>query len=116
MFRSMVGSAGKGHVYAIDITPQFVTFMNQRLSQDQADHTDQDQNVSVSLCTNKSTLLKKDSCDVAFICDGYHHFGYPKTFMKDLNSTMKTNGMLFLIDFYRQPEKMTSHDVSSLLI
>lgn len=105
LFRSMVGN--EGNVFAIDITPSFVQFMHQRVQHEQLQDT-----VHVSLCTPTSTLLsteEKNLADAAFICDVYHHFEYPKTFMKDLRNNLKTNGMVFLIDFYRQSNKMKTH-------
>jgi len=40
--------------------------------------------------------------DAAFICDVYHHFEYPKTFMKDLRNNLKTNGMVFSTGLKKQ--------------
>jgi 2-polyprenyl-3-methyl-5-hydroxy-6-metoxy-1,4-benzoquinol methylase len=106
LFSSMVGDTG--NVFAIDITPSFVTFMRERVQKEHLQDS-----VHVSLCTSKETLLSKKEnnlADAAFICDVYHHFEYPKTFMKDLRDNLKTNGMVFLVDFYRQPSKMISHE------
>ena len=101
LFRSMVGT--KGSVYAIDITPKFINFMKSRYQNDNDNET-----LKFQLCTDKSTSLPEETADIAFICDVYHHFEYPNTFMADLNKSMKTNGMVFMIDFYRQPSKMKS--------
>ena len=114
----MVGA--DGHVLGIDITPTFVNFMRERVAaknQEEAAEeaaTVANNNVSISLCSPTSTELPNEVADIAFICDVYHHFEYPKTFMASLRQNLKTNGMIYLIDFYRIPEKMTSHDGTCL--
>ena len=107
----MVGE--EGHVLGIDVTPTFVNFMKERVSKDQEE--DDSSNVSISLCSPTSTELPNEIADIAFICDVYHHFEYPKTFITSLRQNLKTNGMIYLIDFYRIPEKMISHEGTYIL-
>ncbi len=124
-FARLVGT--DGHVRAIDITPPFVEFMRERVRT--AVDPELQNRISVSLCTPTSTCLGDagaadndrldrsgsgagvgEGYDAAFICDVYHHFEYPKTFMASLRDAMRPGGIVLLIDFYRDPDKMVTHD------
>ena len=54
-------------------------------------------------------LTENDSCDVAFICDVYHHLMYPHTTMRDVHRLLKPNGRLVLVDFHRDDARHHSH-------
>lgn len=71
----------------------------------------------------QSTLMSKSSessstagggvqvpFDAAFICDVYHHFEYPKTFMCSLAAALRPGGIVVMVDFYRDPDRMVTHD------
>ena len=65
--------------------------------------TNQLTNVSPVLCSEDSVNLPKNSIDVAFICDTYHHFEYPNSTMHSLFQAIQPGGRLILIDFERIP-------------
>jgi 2-polyprenyl-3-methyl-5-hydroxy-6-metoxy-1,4-benzoquinol methylase len=78
-FREAVGA--RGSVVAVELSPHFVKHLEAK----GADYP----NVSVVQCTDRSTELRDESVDVAFICDVYHHLAYPGTFMRSLHRALK---------------------------
>ena len=59
------------------------------------------QNISAILSPENVTPLPANSLDMAFICDTYHHFEYPKGTMDSLLRALKKGGALVVIDFER---------------
>ena len=48
--------------------------------------------------------------DLALMCDVYHHLEYPRTACRAIRSRLHPErGRLVVIDFYRDPQKVTSH-------
>ncbi len=93
LFSAQVGESG--HVIAVDITQNFLDHIaktNRELGL---------KNVDTLKCSSDSTELPKDSIDVAFICDTYHHFEFPIKTMESLFGAMKPGGKLILVDFRR---------------
>src|SRR5262245_8003901 len=71
LFADAVGPRGK--VYAVDIVPEFLDYIQKRTAQAGI------QNVQTVHCTERSVALPKNSIDLAFLCDVYHHFEYPQS-------------------------------------
>lgn len=93
LFAKAVGSDGQ--VIAVDIAQNFLDHIiktNRELDV---------RNVDTLLCKPDSTELPGESVDVAFICDTYHHFEYPKKTMSSLYQAMKPGGRVIVIDFKR---------------
>jgi ubiquinone/menaquinone biosynthesis C-methylase UbiE len=88
-----VGPSGK--VFAVDLAPGFVEHLKQRVAGEGL------ANVEVVQCTERSVELAPDSIDVAFVCDTYHHFEYPKTVLASLRVALRDGGSLVLVDFER---------------
>ena len=86
-----------GHVYAVDVTPKFIEHLNERIADAGL------KNVNTVLCKEDSVSLPANSIDLAFICDVYHHFEYPKETMRSLHHALRPGGEIVLIDFYRIP-------------
>jgi predicted methyltransferase len=42
---------------------------------------------------------------VAFVCDTYHHFEYPRSTLATIHQSLKPGGALIVIDFERIPGK-----------
>lgn len=85
----------KGRVYAVDIAKPFLARI-----EDQAEERGLD-NVRTVLCPDKSTSLRTNSIDVAFICDTYHHFEYPAETLASLYKAMRRGGRVHIIEFVR---------------
>jgi ubiquinone/menaquinone biosynthesis C-methylase UbiE len=97
LFAAEVGDKGK--VYAVDISKKFL---------DHVAKTAKDQkltNVETVLGTDVSVELKPGSVDVVFVCDTYHHFEYPHRTMATIQTALKPDGRLVVIDFNRIPGK-----------
>jgi len=97
------GVGRRGRVLALELSPQFCEFMIKRSIEEGLE------NVSVIQCGDTGTNLPPGCADVAFICDVYHHFEYPLTFMRDLHRSLRPGGMVVLVDFHRDPSKMVNH-------
>ena len=91
------GVGPEGTVYAVDLAPDFIEHMKERIAEEQLT------NVKPILCTEKSAELPKNSVDRIFICDTYHHFEYPLSSLWSLRRALRPGGELLLIDFERIP-------------
>ncbi len=96
-FSSAVGSGGT--VYAVEIAKQFLDHIRARAAKVDA------ANVRTILGTEQSVELPEASIDLAFLCDVYHHFEYPKSSLATLHRAIRPGGELILIDFKRIPGK-----------
>jgi SAM-dependent methyltransferase len=86
-----------GKAYAVDIVPKFIAHIEQQARSN--DWT----NVRPVLCTERSVELPADSVDVAFICNVYHHFEFPKDTLASIHAALRSGGRLILIDYKRIP-------------
>ncbi|MBC8370058.1 MAG: methyltransferase domain-containing protein [Planctomycetes bacterium] len=84
-----------GIVYAIDIAPKMVDYLKKRVNDENLS------TVEVIQCTATQTFLAKESCDLVFICDTYHHFEYPAASLADIKRSLKPGGRLAIVDFHR---------------
>jgi len=95
MFATKVGADGV--VYAVDIAPKFVEHC-ESLAKSRGL-----QNVHGVVCTERSAELPPASCDVAFVCDTYHHFEYPRSTLASIHAALRPGGELIVVDFVRIP-------------
>ncbi len=90
-----VGVSGK--VFALDISPDFVEALKQRV---RAEGLEQ---VEARLSKERSVELPPLSVDLAFVCDTYHHFEYPQHVLFSLYKAIRPLGSLVVVDFERIP-------------
>jgi len=95
LFAEAVGREGK--VFAIDIAQSFVDHLAKR-AEDEG-HPQ----IEARLCSETSVELPENSIDLAFICDVYHHFEYPRSSMASIHSALSEGGEVVIVDFYRIP-------------
>ncbi|MCZ6895058.1 MAG: methyltransferase domain-containing protein [Gammaproteobacteria bacterium] len=95
LFAARAGS--DGHVYALDIAPKFAAHIRDRV--DEAGLA----GVSVVLSQERSITLPRDSIDIVFLCDVYHHLEYPQTVLGSIRHALRPSGRLVVIDFERIP-------------
>ncbi len=95
LFAARAGS--DGHVYALDIAPKFAAHIRDRV--DEAGLA----GVSVVLSRERSITLPRDSIDIVFLCDVYHHLEYPQTVLASIRRALRPPGRLVVIDFERIP-------------
>ena len=96
-FSTAVGASG--HVYAGDIKPEF-------LEKIERDARGRDlKNVTTVLGAERSANLPARSIDLAFVCDTYHHFEFPRSMLASIRRALKPGGTLVVVDFERVPGK-----------
>ncbi len=93
LFSNAVGD--NGWVYAVDINGPFLEHIQARAAQEKQC------NITTVLCPQDSVSLPPASIDLAFICDVYHHFEFPKTTLASLHKALKPGASIILIDFIR---------------
>ena len=104
LFASAVGPEGK--VYAVDIAKNFI---DEIVSQAKEAGMN---NVIGIVNTPRETGLKAGSIDLAFVCDTYHHFEYPRTMLRSIFHALRPGGSLIVIDF-RKIKGLSSNWVMS---
>ncbi len=92
-FANRVGP--NGAVYAVEIAPKFLTHIRE------LSHQLKRTNVVPVLCDEDSVRLAKESVDVVFSSDVYHHFEYPKATLESIYRALKPGGKMVIIDFER---------------
>ena len=97
LFSETVGP--QGWIYAVDIAPRFLEHIR-KVAGDR--HIG---NVTNVLCAEDSIGLPKESIDLAFVCDTYHHFEYPSATCHSILSALKPGGRFIIVDFERIPGK-----------
>ena len=93
MFAERVGPEGR--VHAIEISPKFLELLRER-KQEKAIRQ-----VVVVESNDHSIELPAASVDLAFLCDTYHHFEYPKAMLASIQAAIRPGGQLVVIDFER---------------
>ena len=86
-----------GKVYAVDIAPKFVSFLEKRSREKGLPQ------VEAVLCKRDSVELAEASIDLAFVCDTYHHFEYPRSTLATIHHALRPGGRLVVVDFERLP-------------
>jgi len=94
-FAEAVGPEGR--VYAVEISPRFLDHLRERSEREGLDR------VTVVRADPRSVELPPASVDVAFVCDTYHHFEYPKETLASLLRAIRPGGSLVIVDFVRVP-------------
>ena len=89
--------SAEGKVYAVDISLGFVKNLSKRAKELKLSQ------VKAKLCRENSVDLDENSVDLAFVCDTYHHFEYPKSTLASIYRALKPGGRLVVIDFERIP-------------
>ena len=95
LFSREVGRSGS--VVAVDIAQGFVDHMNARIAAEGL------ANARAQLCRENSVDLPPHSIDVAFVCDVYHHFEYPRNSMASIALALRPGGQVVIADFERIP-------------
>ncbi len=93
LFAEKVGP--KGTVYAIDIAENFVNHVTKTAGELGLN------NVKGIVNSDTSTNLEKNSVDVVFMADTYHHFEYPFKMLESIRSALRPDGIVVLVDLER---------------
>jgi len=99
-FAEKVGSTGK--VYAVDIAPRFLEHIA-------AEAKKRGQtNVVTVLGTQDTTNLPRESVDLVFLCDVYHHLEKPEKTLASIRRALKPRGVLVVVDFDKTAGKSSA--------
>lgn len=101
LFDEAVGPSGG--VFAVEISPGFLAHLRERAVREGL------ASVRVVEANDRSVALPKDSIDVAFLCDVYHHFEFPEQTLASIRRALRPGGTLVLIDFERIPGKTSDY-------
>ena len=93
LFSPKVGPTG--WVYAVDVSRVFIENV-MRINREQ-----RLTNIEGIVNTQKNVSLPPASIDLAFVCDTYHHFEYPRSTLQSIHQALRSNGTLVVIDFRR---------------
>ena len=93
----------KGKVIAQDIFPDFLAKAKARAEAEKLQH------VTFIQGSDRDPKLPADSCDLVLILDAYHHFDYPGQMLAGIRQSLKKNGRLALVDYYKRPGAMGSN-------
>ena len=86
----------KGHVYAVDINPDMIVYMNRRIRELNL------KNVVTILAAPDDPLLPDASVDRFFICDTWHHIDDHAHYLALLKKMLKPGGQVIMIDFQKR--------------
>jgi len=95
-FAKLVGP--EGLVYAVDISADFIKNIEVRAKKNSLN------NIVGHINSQKTIGLEENSIDLAFICNTYHHFEYPRTTMKSLYQALRPGSKIVIIDYIRDPK------------
>ncbi len=87
----------RGRVYAVDVEPQILAALQERLAQSGA------RNVTPVLALADDPLLPEAACDLVLVVDTYHHFPEPPAYLKQLKRLLRPGGRLVNIDYHKRP-------------
>lgn len=86
----------KGRVYAVDISPDMIVYMNHRIRDLQL------KNIVTILAEPNDPLLMDASVDRFFICDTWHHIENQSQYLAAMKKMLKPGGQVILIDFQKK--------------
>jgi arsenite methyltransferase len=94
-FTHHVGAGGQ--VLAVDINPDMIVHLNQRIRDAGAE------NIRTILALPDDPLLADSSVDRVFICETWHHIENHPQYLARLKKTLKPGGQVIIIDFQKKP-------------
>lgn len=83
----------EGHVYAVDIQPEMLKFLNQRADEQGV------KNVSPILGTFTDPRLPKGKIDLILLVDVYHEFSHPEQMLAAMRDALAPDGLCALVEF-----------------
>jgi predicted methyltransferase len=93
LFAEKVGATGR--VYAEDISPQFLAHIAAEAKKHGRKHV-----VTVQ-GSQDTTNLPKDSVDLVFLSDVYHHLEQPQKILASIRQALRSDGKLVVVEFDR---------------
>ena len=94
-FARAVGPGGKA--LGLDIVPSKVEYMRKDAERSGLN------NYKALIIKSDDAQLDPGSVDVVFLCNTYHHLENRVDYLKRLSMSLKENGRVVIIDFYKKP-------------
>jgi ubiquinone/menaquinone biosynthesis C-methylase UbiE len=85
--------AGNGKVYAVDVEPEMIKYLDQRITNDKL------KNVITILGSEKNVHLPVNSIDLMLLVDVYHEFAFPYEMGRSMLEALKPGALLYLVEF-----------------
>ncbi|HKA02332.1 MAG TPA: methyltransferase domain-containing protein [Candidatus Solibacter sp.] len=63
-------------------------------------------NVTFIKGTETDPKLPEGTCDIVLVLDVYHHFDYPEKMLAAIHQSLKPEGKLVIVEYYKRPEAM----------
>ena len=82
-----------GQVFAVDIQPEMLARMRQRMERDGID------NVTLVLGREDDPRLAPASIDAVLLVDAYHEFAYPREMMQGIVAALRPGGRVYLVEY-----------------
>ncbi|MBI3410214.1 MAG: class I SAM-dependent methyltransferase [Planctomycetes bacterium] len=90
----------KGKVYAIDIQPEMLAMIKNRMKGAKIENIELVQN------NEKATKLPANSVDLILLVDVYHEFSHPHEMTVDMVKALKVGGRMVFVEFRLEDEKV----------
>ncbi len=89
----IAAKVSKGRVLAVDIQPQMIALLDQRIVDDQVT------NVETILSTIEDARLPVGVIDLAIMVDAYHEFSHPYEMLESIVASLAPGGRVVLIEY-----------------
>lgn len=100
---------GNGKVFAIDVEPEMIAYLNERIKQEKLSH------IVPVLSTEQKLSLPENTVDMMLLVDVYHEFSHPYEMALSMRAALKPGGKLVLVEFRSEDTKVpikTIHKMS----
>ena len=88
-----LGSIGNGKVYAVDVEPQMILYLNERIKEEKLT------TIVTVQGSETNVALPPSSIDMMLLVDVYHEFSFPYEMGLSMFNALKPNGKLVLVEF-----------------
>jgi len=95
-FRLAKGLGTSGRVYAVDVSPDMILYVNRAIRDSGVD------NVVSVLAPPDDPLLRDASVDRFFVCDTWHHVDAREHYLELFKRMLKPGGQVVMIDFQKR--------------
>ena len=99
---------GNGKVYAVDIEPEMIRFMEERIGREGLG------NIVTVLGKTESLPLPANSMDRILLVDVYHEFSHPYEMGRSMLEALKPDGRLYLVEFRAEDRDVPIKDVHKM--
>lgn len=89
-----------GHVIAEDIFDDFLASAKQRVRNQKLE------NVTFVKGAETDPMLPEGAVDIVLVLDVYHHFDFPEKMLAAIHKSLKPDGKLVIVEYYKRQEAM----------